>query len=610
MTVVLGAAGYGKSALVSSWLARSAPEGAVAWLTLDSSDCDPGRLAADLLLALQTLDAQPLEEALRSLEAPPMFADPLPFVDSLQEAVFEADVPLTLVLDDVQSISRSSSALEMVDRLTLWAPPSTRVVLAARAMPRLRLQRLRLEDRLAVVAADDLAFTLEETAAVVHAWGPGAGADTIRDLHRLTQGWPAGVRMALLAMKAGAGTDLSLALRSDDALADYLTTEVLDTLDPRTRQFVVEATIDELVCPSLIDAVRDSTGSLTALERCISEGLLLTREPRSGDEPWFRWHALFAAHLGVRRREQEPRSRELELRAARWWRPVDPAVAVSHALAAGDNELAGEVASSAWLDLMLAGRADTVTRIVDSVPAGVTLAAELTLARAFVAADKGAFDAARVELNLARHESSRLEGAARDRFEVRATMVELFVVRDRAAMSESVERGRKLLADVDSASWAHDRATLALVRLCVGIGEARLLDAPLEAVRLLREAESTATEAGYTALELMAQAELCIPSIATGAVEEMRLLAEDILARAMARGWGDLPATATAHGYLGWLAAVEGRPATCAGAARPLHHPPAPQRLGDARTCHHGARAGVHQCRGRGRSPGRRASRA
>lgn len=305
----------------------------------------------------------------------------LPFVDSLQEAVFGADVPLTLVLDDVQSISRSSSALEMVDRLTLWAPPSTRVVLAARAMPRLRLQRLRLEDRLAVVGADDLAFTLEETAAVVHAWGPGAGADTIRDLHRLTQGWPAGVRMALLAMKAGVGTDLSLALRSDDALADYLTTEVLDTLDPRTRQFVVEATIDELVCPSLIDAVRDSTGSLTALERCISEGLLLTREPKTGDEPWFRWHALFAAHLGVRRREQEPRSRELELRAARWWRPVDPAVAVSHALAAGDNELAGEVASSAWLDLMLARRADTVTRIVDSVPPGVTLAAELTLAR-------------------------------------------------------------------------------------------------------------------------------------------------------------------------------------------------------------------------------------
>ena len=34
--------------------------------------------------------------------------------------------------------------------------------------------------------------------------------------------------------------------------------------------------------------------------------------------------------------------------------------------------------------------------------------------------------------------------------------------------------------------------------------------------------------AGYTSLELMAQAELCIPSIATGALEEMRLLAEDV----------------------------------------------------------------------------------
>jgi LuxR family transcriptional regulator, maltose regulon positive regulatory protein len=558
VTVVLGAAGYGKSVLISSWLARSAPEGAVAWLTLDSSDRDPGRLAADLLVALQTPDAEPLRAALDRLEAPPMFADPLPFVDSLNEAVFEADVPLTLVVDDVQTISKSTDALEMVDRLTQWAPPSTKVVLAARAMPRLRLQRLRLEDRLSVVGAGDLAFTLDETAAVVRAWGPDPGADTIRDLHHLTQGWPAGVRMAMLAMRTGVSTDLSLALRSDDSVADYLATEVLNTLDPEMRQFVVEATIDELVCPSLVDAVRGSTGSLTALERCIAEGLFLTREPRTGDQQWFRWHALFAAHLGARRREHEARSKELELRAARWWRPVDPAVAVSHALAAGDDELAGDVVASAWLDLMLAGRADTVTRIVDSVPTGVTQAAELHLARAFVAAEKGAFDTAKMELNLAGHESSLLKSAARDRFEVRSTMVELFVVRDRAALSESVERGRKLLAEVDSASWALDRATLALVRLCVGIGEARLLDAPLEAVRLLREAESTATEAGYTALELMAQAELCIPSIATGAVEEMRLLAEQVLSRARARGWGDLPSTATAYGYLGWLALWKG----------------------------------------------------
>ena len=37
------------------------------------------------------------------------------------------------------------------------------------------------------------------------------------------------------------GTDLSLTLLSNDALADYLTTDVLNTLDPQERQFVVEA---------------------------------------------------------------------------------------------------------------------------------------------------------------------------------------------------------------------------------------------------------------------------------------------------------------------------------------------------------------------------------
>ncbi len=52
--VVLGPAGYGKSLLLSSWLAEARPDGVVAWLTLDPADRDPGRLAADLLRALRS----------------------------------------------------------------------------------------------------------------------------------------------------------------------------------------------------------------------------------------------------------------------------------------------------------------------------------------------------------------------------------------------------------------------------------------------------------------------------------------------------------------------------------------------------------------------------
>ena len=53
IVVLTGTAGYGKTVLVSSWLAQAPSGGAVARLTLDPADCDPGRLAADVLSALQ-----------------------------------------------------------------------------------------------------------------------------------------------------------------------------------------------------------------------------------------------------------------------------------------------------------------------------------------------------------------------------------------------------------------------------------------------------------------------------------------------------------------------------------------------------------------------------
>ena len=120
--------------------------------------------------ALRAASGAPIT-ALLDLQAPPLLADPLAFVDSIHEALYDSDIPLTLVLDDVQHLNSSDRALEVLDRFLQWAPASTRVVLIGRTVPRLRLQRLRLEDRLELIGHRDLAFSEEETAAAVMAVG-------------------------------------------------------------------------------------------------------------------------------------------------------------------------------------------------------------------------------------------------------------------------------------------------------------------------------------------------------------------------------------------------------------------------------------------------------
>ena len=552
--VVAGMAGYGKSCLVSSWLTEREPPGSIAWLTLDVGDQDPGRLASDLLAALRASRGQALTTALEGLHAPPLFADPLRFVDSMQEALYDSAAPLTLVLDDVQHVSSSNRALEIIDHFLQWAPTSARVILSGRTVPPLRLQRLRLEDRLEFVSHRDMAFTSQETAAAVAEWDVRLSPDGCAALHEATQGWPAAVRMAALTSRPGPDESQVLELRRDDALADYLTTEVLASLDDEMCDFVVGATVDELVCPSLANVLLGVEKSEKLLERCATEGLFLTREARPGVEPWYRWHSLFAAHMHTRRRVVNAAwSRDLELRAAVWWSTVDTAKAVNHALDGGDADLAARILSSAWLELALDGRADTVLSLVASIPPGVDEAAELHLALAFVAAQAGHTDTARVEMATARMESTRLSAEARARFETRAVVIDLFLVDDRVALADAVSAGRGILLEAGSGQWTFDRVSLALVQLYLGMGEARIQDDVPHALRLLREAAESARSVGLGALELAALAETCVPSITEGDLDATGLLAHRVLKEAEARGWGDLPSVAPALGYLGWL---------------------------------------------------------
>ncbi len=281
------------------------------------------------------------------------------------------------------------------------------------------------------------------------AWGLDVEPGVLAELHTVTQGWPVAVRMAVLAMRDSGPRRLPGGLRGDDVLASYLSTEVLTSLPPDLARFVVEATVDERVCAPLLDALRGATDSADLLERCVEAGLFLSPESRDGDEWWYRWHSLFAAHMKTHRRTSTD-SAALERRAALWWRAVDADRAVTHALAAHDDELAGDIAASSWLPLVLAGSSDTARRMAAAVPGTVRSAAELHLALAFVATQQGALDAATAELSAARRVSDRLEAAEKASWEVRAAVIDLFVVRSHSALHDALVRGRRLIGALEA----------------------------------------------------------------------------------------------------------------------------------------------------------------
>jgi LuxR family maltose regulon positive regulatory protein len=547
-------AGFGKSTLLAATVAQQV-RGAGLWLTIDDSDRDPARLVSDLLSAASLAGIDELTDAVAPLRSSSLRAEPLPLVDSLLEALYDAAEPLILALDDAHHLSGSPASVAVVDHVLRWAPANMSVVIAARMAPPVRLQRLRLDDRLSYLAHDQLAFTPDETALAVKAGGLDLDAETVASIHEVTGGWPAGVRLAMLAARqVNRPRNVPFELRRNHALADYLATEVLDALSDELRVFVLDSCLDEQVCPSLIDSIRGTTTAEMLLDQCVAEGIFLSRSTGSSDEPWYSWHPLFAAHVQRRLAADRPeRAAELHAAAAAWWVSLEPPTAMRHAVAAGDGEAAAQIFSEHWLELFLEGRVDAALYALDLLPRDFADHPDVHLVKALVLMRGGRLETARAEVAAAQTATASLSGPATERFDDRTALVDLFLSGGDQGLRVAVDTGEALLERLARADRVPDPAIQACVQAYVGMGEARLESPPELPLEMLRASAATAHDTGLVALELTALAESCIPAIAEGRLTEVHDLAVDVLARATERGWAGLVTLAPAVTYLGWL---------------------------------------------------------
>ncbi len=193
-----------------------------------------------------------------------------------------------------------------------------------------------------------------------------AGVDlTEEDLGELvarTEGWPVGLYLASLAIKAGGSrSSVGVAFRGDDRfIADYLRSEVIASLAPNTAIFLTKTSILDRLCGSLCDTVAVGQGSQRLLESLSGSNLLIV--PLDRQRAWYRCHHLLREllHTELRRTDPELIPR-LHDRAAAWFEANGYAdLAIGHAQAAGDPERAARLVASIGHQMFTAGRIDTL----------------------------------------------------------------------------------------------------------------------------------------------------------------------------------------------------------------------------------------------------------
>ncbi len=356
---VVAPAGYGKTTLLSQWAERNGQP--FAWVSLDERDNDPKVLLSYVAAALDAVE--PVGERVFDALASPGSSVPGPVVSALGFAFSSMTVPVVLVLDDVHVLDDPECWAAM-SVLADHVPPGSRLVLSGRDAPRLALARLRTAGRMLEIGARDLALTHEEASSLLRNASVPVGEGDVAELHRRTEGWPAGLYLAALGLREGGpvATAADSFGGGDRLVSEYIQSEVLARLSSRERVFLTRTAVLERMCGPLCEAVLDLSGSATSLADLARSNLLLVPLDQRGQ--WYRYHHLFRDMLLAELERLEPGLIPvLQRRAASWYLRNDlPEDALKYSMAAGDVDEAARLVQKLWLPADRQGRTATIQR--------------------------------------------------------------------------------------------------------------------------------------------------------------------------------------------------------------------------------------------------------
>ena len=546
LTLISAPAGFGKTTLVSQWVAEL-PEGQNAvWVSLDAGDNDPRRFLTHFVAALQQaddavgIDAQQLLDASAGLVVEQILTSLVNDLDLVAE-------PTIVVLDDLHTVT-AHDVQQALAFLLDHLPPQVRLVVTTRSDPPLPLARLRSNGGLLELRAADLRFTSDEAADLLNGtMGLRLDPQLVTSLDERTEGWAAGLQLAALSLR---GTDDAAAFVEQFAgshrfVLDYLLEEVLNRQPDEVRDFLLETSILQTMQASLCETVTGRPGVQGVLEMLDRDNTFVV--PLDEQRIWYRYHHLFAEALQARLEALHPeRVPQLHAAAGRWYAEHDLlADAVHHTTSSGDLDAAADLVELALPRLRRERQDDTIRRYLAALPddvlRGRTLLATQTawsrLAEGDLTVVEGWLDAAERALTGGGDLPADLlmslpDAAAERRQELRQlpAMIEVYrasVAQARGDTSETGEHARTALA----LSGPDDHFTRGAAGGFLGLSQWAAGDVR-EAVETFGAAAQSLGEGGSVADQLGATVVLATMRTALGRPDQARRLYEEALTTA------------------------------------------------------------------------------
>ncbi len=367
LTLISAPAGYGKTALLSSWANQY--KGRIVWLALDTSDNDLVRFFQYFITALQSLDPQIGKATFSSFNFLKMPRFPHVLTTLINDISHYPD-SFAFVLDDYHSIenNRIHQGLEFI---LDYLPRNAHLILATRCDPPLALARLRAGNQLHELRARDLVFTETETAVLFNQkLKLELSAEDLKALQLRTEGWIAGLQLAALSLKQYTDTHTFITDFKGNHyyIADYLLEEVLRHQPKSLQQFLKQTAILERLNGSLCDGVTGRTDSQDLLIQLEKADMFLFALDTEFN--WFRYHQLFADLLRHRlHRDSKQDIAGLHRKASQWYEDQNLMhAAIHHRLQAHDYDYAVGLIIQNIESMMMQSETTTLKNWCDALP--------------------------------------------------------------------------------------------------------------------------------------------------------------------------------------------------------------------------------------------------
>lgn len=352
---IVAPAGYGKTTLMSMW--KDHETRAVAWLGLDRYGNDPATLLAHIVAAFQRagmLADVPADD----LRIPSNMVISHG-VARVADALDSQGATGILMLDHAEAI-RSRASNDTIVEIAARLPPGVQLAISSRTGVRLPVARLRAQGSLLELTPAELAMDEDEALELLTKSGVDVH-DEFDELLRQTEGWPVGLYLAAIAVRAGSSRQSAARISGRDRyLADYLRDEVLGRVTDEHLTFLLRTSILDRYCGPLCDAVLGTTGAARTIEQVEASNLLVVPLDRTRD--WYRYHHLLQEFLQDELTRREPEIvATLHGKAAEWFETNSmPEEAITHAQAAADGDMVARIVDRVGRRILSLGRAKTV----------------------------------------------------------------------------------------------------------------------------------------------------------------------------------------------------------------------------------------------------------